>query len=176
MTIGNLKATFEYPINLGEGKLFGTQENRQNYYLGCLTGENEYFEKASTGLSEPTSAVYYNDQPPETIFYQGMALLKLGRIEEANLRFNKLIEYSDKHIDGDIKIDYFAVSLPDLLVFNEDLNLKNKLHCMFMKALGLYGMNMLKESKALFTKMLSINPNLFQVATHYSLLFKEEEK
>lgn len=176
MTIDNLNATFEYPINLGEGKLFGTQENRQNYYLGCLTGENEYFVKASTGLSEPTSAIYYNDQPPETIFYQGMALLELGHVEEANLRFNKLIEYSDKHINDDIKIDYFAVSLPDLLVFNEDLNLKNKLHCMFMKALGLYGMNTLKESKALFIKMLSINPNLFQVATHYSLLFKEEEK
>lgn len=30
-----LLSAFEYPHNLGEGKLYGVQENRQNYYLGC---------------------------------------------------------------------------------------------------------------------------------------------
>ena len=99
------------------------------------------------GLSEPASAMYYNDQPPETIFYQGMAWLELGNKEEANKRFDKLISYADKHINDDVKIDYFAVSLPDLLVFDENLNTKNRLHCMFMKALGLFGKGKKEESK-----------------------------
>lgn len=175
-----LLSTFEYPHNLGEGKLYGAQENRQNYYLGCAyekQGKNklakEYFTKASIGISEPASAMYYNDQPPETIFYQGMALLKLGDTEDAYNRFNKLISYANSHMNDNITIDYFAVSLPDLLVFEEDINMKNKLHCLFMKALGLYGLGQENESKALFEQALKINCNTFQLATHYQLLFKE---
>ncbi|MBQ7596109.1 MAG: DUF5107 domain-containing protein, partial [Clostridia bacterium] len=168
--------TFTYPENLGEGKLYGAQENRQNYYMGLKTGNNAFFEKASKGLSEPTSATYYNDQPPEMIFYQGMALKKLGRTDDANERFDKLIAYADSHIDDEIVIDYFAVSLPDLLVFDEDLNLKNRLHCMFMKALGLFGKGEKEKSKKLFEKALAKNPNAFQIATHYDLFFKENIK
>ena len=115
--------------------------------------------------------MYYNDQPPETIFYQGMALLKLGRTDEANNRFDKLISYADKHMDDEGVIDYFAVSLPDLLVFDEDLTLKNKLHCMFMKALGLFGKGKKEKSEELFKEALEINPNTFQIATHYRFLF-----
>lgn len=173
-----LLSTFEYPHNLGEGKLYGAQENRQNYYLGCIYENHgkhdlarDCFIKASSGISEPVSAMYYNDSPPETIFYQGLALLKLGDTESANARFNKLISYADAHINDNAAIDYFAVSLPDLLVFEEDLNIKNKLHCMFMKALGLYGLNRTQESKALFEKALEINRNTFQIATHYQILF-----
>ncbi|MCM1115044.1 MAG: tetratricopeptide repeat protein, partial [Clostridium sp.] len=173
-----LLSTFEYPHNLGEGKLYGAQENRQNYYLGCAYEKQgktdlarECFIKASSGISEPASAMYYNDQPPETIFYQGMALSKLGDTENAGSRFNKLIAYADAHINDNITIDYFAVSLPDLLVFEEDLNIKNRLHCLFMKALGLYGLGKTEESKALFEQALNINCNTFQIATHYQLLF-----
>ena len=102
-----------------------------------------------------------------------MALLKLGRVDEANMRFDKLINYADRHIDDEIRIDYFAVSLPDLLVFDENLNIKNQLHCLFMKALGLFGKGEKEQSKKLFEKALGINPNTFQIATHYNLLFKE---
>lgn len=182
-SIEYLSASFDYPESLGEGKLYGAQENRQNYYFGCAyerLGEAEkaaeYFDKASRGISEPASAIYYNDQPPETIFYQGMALLKSNDPDGAKDRFNKLISYADEHFNDDVKIDYFAVSLPDLLVFEDDLNLKNQLHCMFMKALGLFGLGKINESKTLFEQVLKINPNTFQIATHYQLLFGEDEK
>lgn len=182
-SIEYLSASFDYPESLGEGKLYGAQENRQNYYFGCayeLLGEAEkaaeYFDKASRGIAEPESAIYYNDQPPETVFYQGMALLKLNDPAGAGNRFGKLISYADEHFNDDVKIDYFAVSLPDLLVFEDDLNLKNQLHCMFMKALGLFGLGKINESKTLFEQALKINPNTFQIATHYQLLFGEDEK
>lgn len=116
--IALLNRTFEYPHNLGEGKLYGAQENLQNYLLGLAYEKlsnsekaTEYFEKASTGLSEPQSAMYYNDQPPETIFCQGLALLKLGKTDEANIRFNKLISYADEHMNDNVKIDYFAANV-----------------------------------------------------------------
>lgn len=173
-----LTQTFEYPHCLGEGKLFGAQENRQYYYLGLiheqlgeLSEAERCFKIAACGISEPASAMYYNDQPPESIFYQGLALEKLQNHREAKERFQKLISYADTHFEDEVHIDYFAVSLPDLLVFDENLNTKNRLHCTFMKALGLYGLEQLEESRSLFEKALEQNCNVFQIATHARLLF-----
>ena len=126
-----------YPYHLGEGKLTGAQENDFHYWLGCAYEEmgdilqaKEYLKLAKEGLLEPTAAIFYNDQKPEKIFYQGLALLKLGLTDEAHNRFNRLIEYGEKHINDCIKLDYFAVSLPDLLIWEDDLTLRNRIHCL----------------------------------------------
>lgn len=136
-----------YPHNLGEGKLYGAQENHIFYYLGVACeglGESEqarqWYERASTGLSEPSSAMYYNDQPPDMIFYQGLAWRQLGREDEAQAIFTRLIEYGRRHLNDDVVMDYFAVSLPDFLVFDEDLNRRNRMHCNYMMALGHMGL------------------------------------
>ena len=39
-----------------------------------------------------------------------------------------------------MKIDYFAVSLPDLQLFDENLTLRNRAHCEYLIALGSYGL------------------------------------
>ena len=144
--VGLLKECYDYPHNLGEGKLRGAQENDFNYWMGCafegkgMTDEaKRCFSLASEGLSEPCDAMYYNDQKPDKIFYQGLAWLKLGDKEEAGRRFNCLIEYGKANLDNDVKIDYFAVSLPDLLIWEDDLNRRNKIHCHYMMGLGYLG-------------------------------------
>lgn len=174
--IENINKTFTYPLNLGEGKLYGAQENLQYYLLGCAYEKagnaleaKKAFETASSGLSEPQSAMYYNDQPPETIFCQGLAHLKLGNKEEADVRFNKLISYCDEHENDEVKIDYFAVSLPDFLVFDEDLNKKNKVHCLFMKALGFLGLGERDKAEERFNEARSLEKNHFGMNYYYSL-------
>lgn len=177
-----LSKTAEYPHNLGQGKLYGAQENLQNYLLGFAyekLGDNEKatacYEKAAAGLSEPKSAMYYNDQPPETIFCQGIALLKLGREKDANERFDKLIKYADAHIDDDVKIDYFAVSLPDFLVFDEDLNKKNRVHCLFMKALGLLGKNEKERADETLNSAYALEKYHFGMNSYKTLFMNEGE-
>jgi tetratricopeptide (TPR) repeat protein len=154
-----------YPANLGEGKLAGAQENHIHYFLGCAhegLGEREeakrWFEAASVGLDEPASAMYYNDQPPEMIFYQGLAWSKLGNAKEAKRRFNKLIDYAEKHLFDEVKMDYFAVSLPDFLVFEDDLNKRNRVHCRFMRGLGLLGLGRTAEAAGEFDEVLRLEP------------------
>jgi len=144
-----------YPHNLGEGKLHGAQENDFHYWLGCayegLGETNEarkYFELAKDGNTEPAAAFFYNDQKPDKIFYQGLALKKLNRPEEAELRFKKLIDYGTQHFDDIVKMDYFAVSLPDLLIWDDDLTYRNKIHCHYLMGLGFLGLN--NKSKAEF--------------------------
>ena len=163
--ISMLKRALTYPENLGEGKLQGAQDNNIHYYLGCayegLEKANEAkasFEAASIGLSEPTSAMYYNDQPPENIFFRGLALKKLGREEEASAVFKRLVSYAEEHIDDDTQMDYFAVSLPDFLVFEEDLKEQNRIHCLFISALGHLGLEQYEESSERFDTLLADAP------------------
>ena len=136
-----------YPHHLGEGKLYGAQENDFYYLLGIAydaSGQKEKahncWEEATKGPQEPAAALYYNDAKPDKIFYQGMALHKLGREDEAHGRFYKLINYGKQHIFEKQVMDYFAVSLPDLLIWEDSLDTKNLIHCKYMLALGYYGM------------------------------------
>jgi tetratricopeptide (TPR) repeat protein len=165
-----------YPENLGEGKLITSQDNDLYYYLGLGyegLGENNkaraYFTKASEGLNEPSDAMYYNDQQPDKIFYKGLALLKLGKNAAAESTFNSLISYGEKHMSDKVKIDYFAVSLPDLLVWEEDLNVRNKIHCYYLIGLGYLGHQDLDRAKDFLSKALALNLNHQGVQRHMEL-------
>lgn len=153
-----LNECLTYPHHLGEGKLYGAQENDFYYLLGIAydaLGQKDKarqcWEEATKGPQEPAAAMYYNDAKPDKIFYQGLALLKLGREGEAHGRFFKLINYGKQHIFGGLRegelgsgrkqiMDYFAVSLPDLLIWEDSLDTKNLIHCKYMLALGYFGL------------------------------------
>ena len=142
-----LNECLEYPHHLGEGKLYGAQENDFYYLLGVAydaLGQKDKavacWEEATKGPQEPAAAMYYNDAKPDKIFYQGLALQKLGREGEAHGRFYRLINYGKQHIFEKQIMDYFAVSLPDLLIWEDSLDTKNLIHCKYMLALGYYGM------------------------------------
>lgn len=162
-----------YPHNLGEGKLHGTQENDFHYYLGCAyEGMNhteeaiKYWEFAKEGITEPAAAIFYNDQKPDKIYYQGLALLKLARKEGANSRFNKLIAYGEKHLFDTVKLDYFAVSLPDLLIWEDDLTFRNKIHCYYMMGLGYIGLGEVEKGQAYLAKAFGMDSNHQGVQAH----------
>ena len=159
-----LQAVDEYPQNLGEGKLESAQENNLYYLLGLAQeklGETEEafasLTKACHGESEPVGTMYYNDQPPEMIYYQGLAYRKLGNEEQAVRRFRKLVEYGREHIEENVKIDYFAVSLPDLLIFEENLDERNRKHCLFMMSLGLKGLGRSDEAEKCAEELLAMD-------------------
>jgi tetratricopeptide (TPR) repeat protein len=173
-------ATFQkaltYPTNLGEGKLVGTQENNIHYYLGCAyellgmeTEATGHFQTASQGIAEPVSAMFYNDQPPDMIFYQGLAWHKLQNTREARRRFNKLIDYGEQHLFDRVRIDYFAVSLPDFLVFEDDLDKRNVVHCHYMLGLGYLGLQKFALARTHLTHVLQADPNHQGALVHLAL-------
>ncbi|CAI6083716.1 hypothetical protein COHCIP112018_04088 [Cohnella sp. JJ-181] len=173
----HLQSALVYPDNLGEGKLEGAQENNVYYYLGLAYEglgradlAEESFRRASQGLEEPASAMYYNDQPPDMIFYQGLAWRKLGVDKEAKRRFNKLIDYAERHLNDDVKFDYFAVSLPDFLVFEDDLNKRNRIHCRYMRGLGLLGLGREDEAKEELQAALALETNHTGARVHLALI------
>ena len=101
--------------------------------------------------------MYYNDQPADMILYQGLANRALGREERARSRFHTLISYGEKHYYDQVKIDYFAVSLPDLQLFDEDLTLRNRAHCEYLMALGSYGLGDTERAGKCYDAVLAID-------------------
>jgi len=98
---------------------------------------------ASRGLKEPATAIFYNDQQADTIYFQGMALKQLNRIKEAKERFESLIRFGELHLNDAYKLDYFAVSLPDLLIWDDDLTKRNNENCQKLIRLGELGLSQL---------------------------------
>ena len=136
-----------YPHNLGEGKLEGQKDNDLHYYLGLVEthlgdsdAANAEFRLATVGPDEVKGALYYNDQPAEMILFQGLAHLALGETGPANARFYRLLDYGEQHLDDEIGFDYFAVSLPDFLIFENDYTLMNRVHCSFLMGIANIGL------------------------------------
>jgi tetratricopeptide (TPR) repeat protein len=166
-----------YPENLGEGKLHGAQENQILYWLGLAQAQAgdrnsavKCWREASTGMETPTPAVYYNDQNPETIFYQGLALQQLGRTAAAAMRFSTLVRFGRKHLHDRIEIDYFAVSLPEFMVFDDDLNRRNHINCRYLIALGLAGLRKWNNAREAFREVLAFDPAHLGARLHLDML------
>jgi len=98
-------------------------------------------------------------QPPDMIFYQGLAQRQLGRADAARQIFQKLVDYGQIHLDDDVKIDYFAVSLPTFLVFNEDLAQRHRAHCQYMIGLGQLGLGNSAAAHLHFDRVLALDAN-----------------
>ncbi|MCV9387341.1 DUF5107 domain-containing protein [Reichenbachiella ulvae] len=180
--ISYLQQSMEYPHNLGEGKLHGAQENDIYYWMGIVlqkmgdTGAAvECWKTASSGNDEPHAAVFYNDQNPDKILYQGLALLELGEKDKANQKFEKLISYGEAHLNDHIKIDYFAVSLPDLMIWEDDLDKRNQIHCHYLIGLGHLGLKNTCEAQEQFHKVLELDKCHLGAITHQKMVKMEKE-
>lgn len=174
-----LMRTQSYPENLGEGRLEGTKNNHVNYYLGLCAealGDQDaaktYFQTATIGTDQPAGMMYYNDQPADMILFEGLAKLKFGEEVSGKSHFNKLIDYGERHMKNDVKIEYFAVSLPDFQIFEEDWNRRNKAHCHYLIGLGYLGYGDRQQAAEEFAKAIELEPTNWN-ALRYKKLSEE---
>ena len=158
-----LEECLVYPPHLGEGKLYGAQDNDILYFLGR-------YEEGTVGPTEPAAAMYYNDAKPDKIFYAGLCYRALGQEDKARSLFNKLINFGKQHIFEKQVMDYFAVSLPDLLIWEDSLDVKNEIHCKYMLALGYYGMGDKDRALKYLTEVEALDNNHQGVQQFRSLL------
>jgi tetratricopeptide (TPR) repeat protein len=165
-----------YPAHLGEGKLLGAQENQILFWLGVANERlgvqdraKKYFEEACEGMKAPSPAVYYNDQNPESIFYQGLAWQKLRRPDRARERFETLVRFGKSHLKDHVVIDYFAVSLPEFMVFDDDLDRRNEINCRYLMGLGLWGLERRGPALQELRRVLSLDPSHLPARLHLGM-------
>lgn len=159
-----LEEALSYPENLGEGRLEGTKDNHIYYNLGLayeIIGDkqkaDECYEKATLGAMEVAGMMYYYDQPADMILYQGLAKEKLSDQMAANARFYRLLDYGEKHLRDVFKMDYFAVSMPDMSVFDADMTRKNEVHCYYLMGLANLGLQKKSEAVNFFKKVIEMD-------------------
>ena len=174
---GLLEKALRFPENLGEGKLEGEKDNDIYYLLGIseMKAGNqdaaaEHLNRAAAGEEEPSSALYYNDQPADMIFYEGLAQAVLGNAGAASARFNKLISYGEKHYFDEVKMDYFAVSLPDLQLFDDDLSRLNRIHCEYLMGLGYLGLGDAGKARMYLRSVLESDPSHQGALVHSAMI------
>lgn len=162
-----------YPPNLGEGKLYGRAENQIYYYMGVaydgLGVPNEakyYYRSASYGEIDLNLPQYYNDSPVSNVYYQGLALNALNRSKEAISLFMKMIAFGERHLDDPCEPDYFAVSLPTFQVFDDDLQLRNQIHCYYLMGLGYLGLHQHERALYFFDQILKADASHQGVVIH----------
>ena len=92
-------------------------------------------------------------------YWSGVALQRLGRQDEAAALFSRIYDYALALENTPPEIDYFATSLPAMLLFNEDLAVRNRTNALFLRAQALMGMGRTSEAQHLLRQVLSLDAN-----------------
>lgn len=92
----------------------------------------------------------------EMTYWSGMALLRLDYKEQATDLFHEIYDYSIELEGTRPKIDYFATSLPSMLLFDENLADRKQVDALFMRSQALMGLEDVAEAVAILNKVLTI--------------------
>ncbi len=99
-------------------------------------------------------------------YYDAMSLQRLGEHDKARNLFAELLEHGRRLARQKAKIDYFATSLPTMLLFNDDLEKRKDTTAAFLQAQALQGLGRTQTSRKLLDRILKLDPN-HALAEHF---------
>ena len=162
--LAEFDAALKVPENLGEAKHLLANQNNIYYWLGMASkqlGQEEqaraWWGKAAEqkGDFQQMSVRSISDMT----YWSALAFEQLGNHAEAESIFNSIYEYSIELEATRPEIDYFATSLPAMLLLNEDLSQRNLTIARFLRAQGLAGLGRTSEAVALLLQVLEMDIN-----------------
>ena len=160
----HFRSALQPPKNLGEAKHL--RENQSDLYywigksyeaLGQRADAATWWARAAHQRGDFQRMSVYDVS--EMTYWTGMAELALGEREKASRIFERIYAYSVELENTAPKIDYFATSLPAMLLFDEDLVLRNRVQAEFLRAQALAGFNRTDEAVALLQEVLQLDRN-----------------
>ncbi len=95
----------------------------------------------------------------EMTFWSAMAFQCLGRKEEAAALFRSILEYAEQLERQAPKIDYFATSLPAMLLFDDDLEKRNRIEALYLRGQAFFGLRKTAEAVRCFHEVLELDHN-----------------
>lgn len=142
-----LISALHYPDNLSEGRLPGQTDNDIWFWLGICARQQgreeravECFQKAALGDRTINIHNYYNDQPVDYLFWQGIALRMIGEHSASNQLFIDMLQWAQHMEVEQVEADFFAVSQPDLLALYADIQKQHQEKCLFVRTLATAGL------------------------------------
>jgi tetratricopeptide (TPR) repeat protein len=150
------------PDNLGE-KYHPLQSMAHiNYWKGRalkMAGKlSESKKQFELSISEQSDFVEMAvSQYTELSHYRALALFELDREDEAQILLEEIKSFAKQKLKEKAEIDYFATSLPILLVFEEDLDKRNQWEAKYLLALSEIGLGNKQEAQKLLEEVLHLN-------------------
>jgi len=152
------------PRHLGEAKHLLANQSDIHYWLGVAL--DWLGEKASARAHWRAAASFKGDFQEmsvrafsEMTYYSALARERLGQKAKARALFRELLAYAKKLETAPAKIDYFATSLPTMLLFDDDLSFRQATTALFLQAQARLGLGQTAKGKALLKKVLARDPN-----------------
>ncbi len=145
-------AALDIPENLGEARHLLANQAEVYFWLGTAFAETDrpqamiWWERAA-GQQGDFQQMSVHSISAAT-FWSAQALKHLGRQPEAEALLEAILAYSRKLAQEEPVIDYFATSLPAMLLFEEDLCKRYHINALFLAAQASYGLAAGRESRA----------------------------
>ena len=157
-------AALTVPGNLGEAKHLLANQSDIHYWLGCGFAANRNTRKAKEHwLAAATFKGDFQEMSvrafSEMTYYSALAWEKLGQGAKAKNLFRELHAYAQSLQKAEATIDYFATSLPAMLLFDDDLQFRQETTALFLRAQALFGLGRKAEAKRLLGAVLKRDPN-----------------
>lgn len=95
----------------------------------------------------------------EMTYYSALSLERLGRRAEAHKLLRGLLTYARNLARQPAKIDYFATSLPTMLLFDDDLTARQLTTALFLEAQARLGLGETTAARRLLRTVLKRDPN-----------------
>ncbi len=90
-------------------------------------------------------------------YYRGLSLRELGRETGARALFAQMKAFAETRLGTPAKIDYFATSLPDILVFDEDLQARRDAENHLLLALACAGLGETETARGHLRRVLAFS-------------------
>jgi tetratricopeptide (TPR) repeat protein len=168
---GNVAAALEFlgtalypPRNLAEAPHLLANRSDIYFWLGeaCAAGSDavlaaQYWKAAATfrGDFQAMSVRTFS----EMTYYSALSLARLDENARAEQLFRDLLAFANELALAPAKIDYFATSLPAMLLFEDDLQERQLITAKFLKAQALLGLDQQAAAVELLLEILRSDPS-----------------
>jgi tetratricopeptide (TPR) repeat protein len=158
--LDHFTGAMQTPESLGEAYHLLQAKADVNYWIGRtlkasgrLAESKDHF-KRSAGESGDFSEMAVTAHSPLT-YFRGLSLRELGHEYQAKVVFEDLKAYATAKLGETAAIDYFATSLPNLLVFEEDLQARRDAENHLLIALACHGLDDIAGAQSHLAKTLA---------------------
>jgi tetratricopeptide (TPR) repeat protein len=155
-------AALNPPENLCEAKHLLANQSDIHYWIGEAfhrDGQTQEAQRwwARTAQQEGDFQQMSVLDVSDMTFWTGLALQRLGRQAEAASLFQRILDRAGELEHSEPRIDYFATSLPAMLLFSEDLARRNRIEALFLRAQALAGLGRSDAAVGLLRNLLSLD-------------------
>ncbi len=159
----HFEAALTAPENLGEARHPLANQSDIHFWLGCALAAGG--DQARAREHWTTAASFRGDFQEmsvrafsEMTYFSALALEKLGQRAAAKRLLRGLLAHARQLARTPAKIDYFATSLPTMLLFDDDLNRRQKITALFLEAQARAGLGERAAVRRLLAHVRRLDP------------------